>query len=123
MTAINSTRTKTVLDLEAQLASGQPLVTVEQIADLVRDHLTSVYVCTRVWNAWQVGTMTEDDFIPASEIEMADEIAEAVFALLPAPAQQPLTLREMAAAIGTFADDAINIARAIEAAHNIKEKP
>jgi hypothetical protein len=174
-------RTKTVLDLEAQIASRQPLVTVEQIADLVRDHLTSVYVCTRVWNAWRVGTMTEDDFIPASEIEMADEIAEAVFALLPAPAQQPLasgqepvawqtfdgeggyefrqfaenetyhddyikrngekystwvtplythpapaqqplTLREMAAAIGTFADDAINIARAIEYAHGIKEK-
>jgi hypothetical protein len=41
----------------------------------------------------------------------------------PAPAQQPLTLREMAAAIGTFADDAINIARAIEYAHGIKEKP
>jgi hypothetical protein len=40
----------------------------------------------------------------------------------PAPAQQPLTLREMAAAIGTFADDAINIARAIEYAHGIKEK-
>jgi hypothetical protein len=84
-------RTKTVLDSEAQIASRQPLVTVEQIADLVRDHLTSVYVCTRVWNAWRVGTMTEDDFIPASEIEMADEIAEAVFALLPAPAQQPLS--------------------------------
>ena len=41
----------------------------------------------------------------------------------PAPAQQPLTLREIAAAIGSFADQEINIARAIEAAHGIKEKP
>gem|GEM_PF-5528441 len=69
----------------AQIASGQEPVTVEQIANLVRTHLTSIYACTRVWEAWQVGTMTEDDFIPASEIEMADEIAEAVVALLTAP--------------------------------------
>jgi cell division septum initiation protein DivIVA len=41
----------------------------------------------------------------------------------PAPTQQPLTLREIAAAIGSFADQEINIARAIEVAHGIKERP
>jgi hypothetical protein len=114
-----------------QLASGQGPVKVEQIAELVRTHLTSVYACTRVWSAWQVGTMTEDDFIPASEIEMADEIAEAVFALSPspAPAQQPLSDAQILDfgpgqpdAIWSY-EDQMYFAREIEAAHGIKEKP
>jgi hypothetical protein len=29
--------------------------------------LTDIYCCTRVWAAWSYGTMTEDDFILASE--------------------------------------------------------
>lgn len=52
--------------------------THEQIADIVWKHLTSVYVCNRVWEAWSYGTMGPDDFVEASETEMADEIAAAV---------------------------------------------
>ncbi len=55
-------------------------LTQEQIADVVREHLTSAYVCTRVWAAWSVGTMAEDDFEPASETDMADDIAAALIA-------------------------------------------
>jgi len=29
--------------------------------------LTGLLVCTRVWEAWSVGTMSEDDFISADE--------------------------------------------------------
>jgi hypothetical protein len=29
--------------------------------------LSDVYACTRVWEAWAYGTMTEDDFILAAE--------------------------------------------------------
>ena len=58
-------------------AQAVPLTEV-QIADVVREHLTSTYVCTRVWEAWSVGTMTEDDFTPASETDMADDIAGAL---------------------------------------------
>jgi hypothetical protein len=55
-------------------------LTREQIADIVREHLTSMYACTRVWEAWSVGTMTEDDFVPAEETDMADDIAAALVA-------------------------------------------
>lgn len=54
-------------------------MTKEDIADIVREHLTATYVCTRVWGAWQVGTMSEEDFIDASETELADEIAETIW--------------------------------------------
>ena len=40
--------------------------------------LTSTYVCSRVWAAWGVGTMSEDDFSPASECdELLDELVQA----------------------------------------------
>lgn len=52
--------------------------TAEQIADIVREHLTAAYVCNRVWEAWYVGTMGQEDFVEASETDMADEIAAAI---------------------------------------------
>jgi len=61
-------------------------VDVERIADTVRDHLGGIFDCTRVWSAWQVGTMTEDDFTPAGETELADEIATAVAEIYTHPA-------------------------------------
>ena len=102
--------------LRAKIASGQEPVKVEQIADLVRTHLTSIYACTRVWEAWQVGTMTEDDFVPASEIGTADEIAAAIVAILstrPAPAQHS-TDASRTARIDTMMR---------ERSHGIKEQP
>ena len=57
--------------------------TREALAEIVRLHLTSTYHCTRVWEAWHVGTMTEDDFEPASESDMAEEIADAILAAYP----------------------------------------
>lgn len=37
------------------------------------------YDCTRVWEAWSVGTMSEDDFEPITEdIDRVNEIAMAV---------------------------------------------
>ena len=51
--------------------------------------LTSVYVCGRVWSAWHIGTMTEDDFSPASECDwLLDEIVHAVATAAPHPAQR-----------------------------------
>lgn len=73
-------------EIEASLAASPapgwqpPAPSVEQIASIVRDHLTAVYCCTRVWEAWSVGTMGEDDFVPASETEMPEEVAQAIVA-------------------------------------------
>lgn len=40
--------------------------------------LTGDYACTRVWEAWQVGTMTEDDFEPLEETDRVDWIVDLV---------------------------------------------
>lgn len=71
-------------------ASVRPL-DAEQIAEIVREHLGDVYHCTRVWSAWDVGTMGEEDFEPARESALADEIAAAIRAALQSPphAQPP----------------------------------
>lgn len=79
-----------------QPPAAQATLTTERIAEIVRDHLDGIYCCTRVWEAWSVGTMSEDDFVPAAEIEMADEIAAALIAAgigtaKPAPERVALT--------------------------------
>ena len=68
-----------------QTLEGEP-VTAERIADTVRDYLGDIFACTRVWEAWQVGTMTQNDFTPADETELADDIAGAVATLYTHPA-------------------------------------
>jgi hypothetical protein len=44
--------------------------------DLVRILGTDfqIVACTRVWGAWQAGTMTEDDFINATESDLPAEL-------------------------------------------------
>lgn len=32
------------------------------------------YACTRSWEAWQVGTMTQDDFTPMLETEIVGDL-------------------------------------------------
>jgi len=73
--------------------------TREKLAEIVRSHLTSTYHCTRVWEAWHVGTMTEDDFEPASESDMAEDIADAILAnrttfAAPSVAPEPVAWQE-----------------------------
>lgn len=50
----------------------------ERMHNIIGQHLTGLYACTRVWEAWTVGTMSADDFVPASETELADELADAL---------------------------------------------
>jgi len=35
--------------------------------DKAAELLSDLWYCDRVWEAWHVGTMTQDDFIPADE--------------------------------------------------------
>lgn len=50
----------------------------EQVRDAVAQALTGIYYCGRVWSAWQVGTMGEDDFTPAAEVnDVLTEITDA----------------------------------------------
>jgi hypothetical protein len=63
-----------------QPAQRKPLTDEQhqKLRDAFAQALTGVYVCGRVWEAWQYGTMTEDDFQPASECEeVLDSLIEA----------------------------------------------
>lgn len=50
----------------------------QALRDALAQALTSAYVCDRVWSAWSCGTMSEEDFTPASECdELLDELVAA----------------------------------------------
>lgn len=52
----------------------------ERIAGKIRQALDAgeAMQCTRVWEAWHYGTMTDEDFVDASDGPLAEEIATAV---------------------------------------------
>lgn len=52
--------------------------------DILERH-SDLYCCTRVWEAWSVGTMTEDDFVPANnDTDIVADLAQELFAAVPA---------------------------------------
>jgi len=74
----------------APMAPAEPADTTididkEAVADVIAEGLRGAYHCTRVWSAWGVGTMTEDDFAPVDESDTPAELADAVLALFAAP--------------------------------------
>ncbi len=50
----------------------------DELAQLIAEHLGGTYHCTRVWEAWNVGTMRPYDFEPVDESETPTKIAEAI---------------------------------------------
>jgi len=49
--------------------------------DRIAYFLQDLYACTRAWEAWQVGTMTEDDFVLAVEdVDIVDDLRTLVSA-------------------------------------------
>ena len=80
---------KTQFPIEAQKDHiGDSNEMVEKFRDAITSCLTSVYVCTRVWSAWSYGTMSQDDFIEASETEFLDDLVGAVMGVIQS---QPIT--------------------------------
>ena len=74
-------------------ANTQAVPDVDALTDKIAAMLSGTYHCTRVWNAWNVGTMSEDDFCPVDDSDTPREIAEEVLSLLaasPQPAPQPV---------------------------------
>lgn len=52
------------------MSTDQPPTLDESLDEIFSDHFHDVtYNCTRVWGAWQYGTMGQDDFVPADEDE------------------------------------------------------
>ena len=67
--------------------AGEPRNAIDRDAliDAIAQGLHGTWHCTRVWGAWHVETMSQNDFEPADESETPTEIADAVLALLAAP--------------------------------------
>ena len=56
----------------------------EAVCEAIAGQLTGLYHCGRVWSAWSLGIMDEDDFSPAEEdIYIISNIAEAAIAAMP----------------------------------------
>lgn len=57
----------------------------ETISNIVAGNLGDVYCCTRVWEAWSVGTMSQSDFhLAAEDDDVPLDMADAILAALPA---------------------------------------
>lgn len=52
----------------------------EKLIDLIAEHLSGTHHCTRVWEAWNVGTMSQDDFEDVGESDTPAELADAILA-------------------------------------------
>lgn len=58
----------------------------ERVRDAVASALVGNFYCGRVWSAWGVGAMREDDFTPSEEVDdVLDEIVDAAIAAMAAP--------------------------------------
>jgi len=53
----------------SEMASKKVTLTQGTLDERIRYFLRDNYACTRVWEAWSYGTMTEDDFVPMDEDE------------------------------------------------------
>jgi hypothetical protein len=73
-------------------------LTDEQLTDIIAAGLSGTYHCTRVWEAWSVGTMSQDDFEPVDESDTPGEIAQAIrAAITQAPAAEHMQAHRAAA--------------------------
>lgn len=55
----------------------------ERLKNTLREQLNDALYCTRVWEAWRYGTMTEDDFeCLAYDDEYVEQLADAILATL-----------------------------------------
>jgi len=72
--------------MREQCEAGEPVALGRDgLTDLIAEHLSGTYHCTRVWSAWGVGTMSQDDFEDVGESDTPAEIADAIIARYAAP--------------------------------------
>jgi hypothetical protein len=126
----NSTQETAETRMDTGFAGGAQPAPVQPVAlrDALADSLGSVYVCDRVWSAWGVGTMTQDDFYPAAESdEVLDSLVEAIAKATPPAAQRQwvgLTKKQKAEIAEDWAVDVLpdidHVVACIEA--KLKEK-
>ena len=70
------------------------------LIDVIAQGLSGTWHCSRVWEAWHVGTMSQEDFSPADESDTPTELADAVLTALAAtpaaaPTDEPVFLQRL----------------------------
>ena len=96
-----------VASLSANAGEPRNAIDRDALIDAIAQGLHGTWHCTRVWEAWHVGTMSQDDFEPVDESETPTEIADAVLALLAAaPAQAAAPIKTLEEAIAHAEDKA-----------------
>ena len=100
-----------VASLSANAGEPRNAIDRDALIDAIAQGLHGTWHCTRVWEAWHVGTMSQDDFEPVDESETPTEIADAVLSILASHGQAP------AGAADSVQEDAARLL-ALEAAAN-----
>ena len=85
-----------VASLSANAGEPRNAIARDALIDAIAQGMHGTWHCTRVWEAWHVGTMSQDDFEPVDESETPTEIADAVLALLAAPPAAQATQQAVA---------------------------
>lgn len=83
---LSAASTGAPLPHETFLPVEAPQIDREKVRDAIADCLgATIYCCTRVWSAWGVGTMSQDDFVLASEDDgILDELTAAAISAIEA---------------------------------------
>lgn len=68
--------------IEKKLSATTVTPSKEVLVELICKHLGDAYFCTRVWSAWGVGTMGQDDFSPVADSDMPHDLADEIIAAL-----------------------------------------
>lgn len=53
----------------------------EKLEDILTSNLGDAYFCQRVWSAWDVGTMTQDDFEEVNNSENINDMVDEIIML------------------------------------------
>lgn len=65
------------------------------VREAIAAALTGVYYCGRVWSAWNIGTMSRDDFQPAATVdEVLDGLTDAAIAAMRPPTAEKVACAE-----------------------------
>ena len=52
------------------------MIDIEKLRKMLNSQLSDAYYCTRVWEAWNFNTMSEDDFEQVDSEEIVNMIIE-----------------------------------------------
>lgn len=62
----------------------------ERLREAISEALGEALDCTRVWEAWGYGTMSQDDFQPVNDDpDRLEELVDAALSVLPLPSDKP----------------------------------